>query len=197
MINNKFRLYFYKKMNNIQKNKLYSEKFKNLVLYILNSKEYEDGGIKKLNKMLYFIDFYFYRDHEIMISGMNYAKADMGPIVDNYKEIFSLLASEGFVKRSIECGTVLHSAMCKADLADFTGEEIEHIDGMLDRYGRLLSSDLENISHSQQPWILTDNNGEIIDPDLALLIDDGAATESEIINDQLRKEISVMADVVL
>jgi len=132
-----------------------------------------------------------------MISGMNYAKADMGPIVDNYKEIFSLLASEGFVKRSIECGTVLHSAMCKADLADFTGEEIEHIDGMLDRYGRLLSSDLENISHSQQPWILTDNNGEIIDPDLALLIDDGAATESEIINDQLRKEISVMADVVL
>ncbi|KKW35475.1 MAG: hypothetical protein UY82_C0038G0023 [Candidatus Uhrbacteria bacterium GW2011_GWC2_53_7] len=87
------------------------DKFKNLVLYVLSHGDYKEGGIKKLNKLLYFIDFYFYRDHERLISGVSYAKADMGPIVDDYRVVFDELEQKGFLEpiEDTERPTLLNS----------------------------------------------------------------------------------------
>src|SRR3989339_2058294 len=79
-------------------NMQYSDKLKNLILFVLSSEDYRDEGIKKLNKILYFIDFYFYRDHERLISGASYAKADMGPVVDGYKFVFQNLEKDGILE---------------------------------------------------------------------------------------------------
>lgn len=39
-----------------------SNKLRNLILYILSHQDYQEGGVKKLNKLLYFIDFYYYTE---------------------------------------------------------------------------------------------------------------------------------------
>ncbi len=172
------------------------EKFKNLVLYVLSNSHYEDKGIKKLNKILYFIDFYFYRDHECFISnGVKYAKAEMGPVVDKYKEIFQeMIKKDKILERTERCGVILHKPKIKADISTFSSEEIEHVHNVLERYGKLSSAELEGISHEQQPWILTNNYGEIIDPDLALLIDNESAEETEIKKRGLKKELIKLAN---
>jgi uncharacterized phage-associated protein len=175
---------------------MYSEKFKNLILYILESDHYEDGGIKKLNKILYFIDFYFYREHEKFISDVQYAKAGMGPIVDNYKIIFQELCDNGILEKDSLIGVVLHRPLIKADIKKFSSEEIDHIHHILERYGRLSSMELESISHEQQPWILTEKNGDIIDPDLALLIANENGEEVEVKNKAIEKELIALADKV-
>ena len=174
--------------------KLYSEKFKNLVLYILENNDYQDEGIKKLNKILYFIDFYFYREHERSISDARYAKAGMGPIVDNYKEIFQQLDNDGVLKQLSENGRIFHKPKGKADKTIFSSEEIDHIRNILDKYGKLSAAELESISHDQQPWVLTRQAGDIIDPDLALLIDDGNAEDIEVTNEQMKKELVDLAN---
>ena len=181
-------------------NKYYTEKFKNFVLYILLSDEYKDGGIKKLNKFLYFIDFYFYRDHEQFISGkdIQYAKAPMGPIIDNYKTIFEQMCSDGVLTQEEIRGVVFHKPLQKPNLSLFTSEEIDHIHNLLHNYGRLSSVELESISHKQQPWVLTENNGDIIDPELALLMSDESdeSEEVEVENETFKRELINLANSV-
>jgi uncharacterized phage-associated protein len=175
---------------------MYSEKFKNLVLYVLSNNNYVDEGIKKLNKILYFIDFYYFREHEIFISDVKYAKAEMGPVIDNYRDIFSELTKDGILERDCTCGPFLHKPKILADISKFTSEEIDHIHKILEKYGKLSSSELESISHDQQPWILTAKEGDIIDPELSLLIDDGIGEEVEITDDILKKELVELANNV-
>lgn len=174
---------------------MYSEKFKNLVLYVLSHEDYQEGGIKKLNKLLYFIDFYFYRDHERLISGARYAKADMGPIVDGYKTIFNELEKDHFLEMVNGDGFVAYKPVIASDINLFTPEEIDHIGRVLDRYGKLPGIDLEGISHGQQPWLLTENMGDFIDPDLALLMAEDNAEESETVeNEGLKTELVNLAN---
>lgn len=172
------------------------KKFKNLVLYVLSNDHYEDRGIKKLNKILYFIDFYFYRDHERFISNdIKYAKAEMGPIVDKYKEIFKeMIKEDKILERTEQYGVMLHKPKTKVDISMFSSEEIEHIHNVLERYGKLSSAELEGISHEQQPWILTENYGEIIDPDLALLMDNESTRETEVKKESLKNELIKLAN---
>ncbi len=174
--------------------KTYNEKFKNLVLYVLSHEDYKEGGMKKLNKLLYFIDFYFYKDHERLISGVSYAKADMGPVVDKYKLIFRELEEDGILESVKKTGQVVYKPLVGVDINQFSSEEIDHIGRVLDRYGKLPSNDLELISHQQQPWLLTENMGEKIDPDLALLISDDESNETQIENDDLKKELIQLAN---
>ena len=175
---------------------MYSEKFKNLVLYVLRDSNYIDEGIKKLNKILYFIDFYYYRDNERFISDVQYAKAGMGPLINGYKEIFKEMVNNGLLERKKINGCILHIPKDEVNLSVFLPEEIDHIRNILERYGKLSSVELESISHEQQPWILTKNDGDIIDPDLALLIDEGKTEEIKIENEQIKKELVALANKV-
>ena len=177
-------------------NMQYSDKLKNLILFVLSSEDYRDEGIKKLNKILYFIDFYFYRDHERLISGAQYAKADRGPIIDNYKELFGQLVADGVLHRKDVNGPILYCPKVKPDISIFSSEEIEHVHDVLKRYGRLASAELESISHDQQPWVLTERNGDIIDPDLALLVDIEGNGEAEVSSPVLKDELIKLADSV-
>lgn len=176
--------------------KSYNDKFRNLVLYILEKDSYKEGGIKKLNKLLYFIDFYYYRDHERLISDMKYAKADMGPILDGYKVIFQNLVERGDLEVFEDHGTTSYRSLKQADISEFSPSEIDHICKVLDVYGKLSGADLESISHEQQPWVLTENIGDLIDPDLALLmnneVDETITTKSL----ELVQEVQQLADRV-
>lgn len=171
-------------------------KLRSLILYVLTHQAYQEGGIKKLNKLLYFIDFYFYRDHERLISGAKYAKAPMGPVIDDYEKIFATLERAGDLKCEPTRGMNVCTALKPADLTSFTSEEVDHIARVLDRYGKLPGSDLEWISHQQQPWVLTENFGDLIDPDLSLLIeDDKNESETSTVTDPaLRKELQELAN---
>lgn len=170
---------------------MYSEKLKNLILLVLVNEDYKDEGIKKLNKILYFVDFYYYKDNEKLISGSEYAKAPMGPILNDYKLIFNSLVEDGVLVQEKECPTIYKPKIAH-NLSAFKAEEIEHIDKVLKRYGKLSSSELEAISHVQQPWLLTEN-GDIIDPDLALLIADDDEQEIEIHDEKLKAELEDLA----
>ena len=184
------------KAHQIKPHMLYNEKFKNLVLYILENDHYREEGIKKLNKLLYFIDFYFYRKFERSISGAQYAKAPMGPIVEKYKEIFLDLEHKGVLKQEDMIGQIIFRPKQKVDVSVFSSEEVDHVRDVLEKYGKLSSTELESISHEQQPWILTENYGDIIDPDLALLIADQPEEEIEGENETLKKELVELANSV-
>ncbi|MEK7066293.1 MAG: type II toxin-antitoxin system antitoxin SocA domain-containing protein, partial [Patescibacteria group bacterium] len=101
------------------------------------------------------------------------------------------------LKRQDEDGKKIYKPATHYNLSSFNPDEIDHITKVLDKYGKLSPSELESISHDQQPWMLTENYGDIIDPDLALLIDSGDEPESKIVeNDRLKTELEQLANSI-
>lgn len=65
-------------------------KFKNVCKF------FAKGGVwkTKLNKLLYYLDFAFYRLYETSVTGLCYAAADFGPVPDQYELLYSLLIAK-------------------------------------------------------------------------------------------------------
>lgn len=57
-----------------------TQKFKELILYIAQESEFDPNfGATKLNKILFYCDFLFFREHGTSISGQRYFKLERGP----------------------------------------------------------------------------------------------------------------------
>jgi putative zinc finger/helix-turn-helix YgiT family protein len=69
------------------------EKFANMVIYFLDAAFL----VTRLNKFLFYSDFYNYKQTGFSISGYNYAAIPRGPVPDKYKIIFNLLEEKGFI----------------------------------------------------------------------------------------------------
>jgi len=54
----------------------------------------------KLNKLLFYADFAFYKLHGRSISGATYCAIDMGPVPDNFSTIYEKLVKEGVLNVS-------------------------------------------------------------------------------------------------
>lgn len=120
----------------------------------------------------------------------------MGPVVDSYQDVFAKLVTDGDLNLTEDGSTKIFKPLRQAELEMFTSEQVDHISKVLDRYGKLSGRDLEWISHQQQPWVLTENYGDIIDPDLALLIDDEVSdTDTSFVkNEDLKNELENLAN---
>jgi hypothetical protein len=73
-----------------------TEKFKELIIYIAQESEYDPNfGSTKLNKILFFCDFLFYRAHGRSISEQRYFKLPYGPAPRALKPALFELVEEG------------------------------------------------------------------------------------------------------
>jgi hypothetical protein len=120
----------------------------------------------------------------------------MGPVVEQYHTVFGGLERDGVLKSVDGIFYQIYEPVEAPNLSVFTPEEVDRIGKVLDKYGKLSGSDLEGISHQQQPWVLTEQMGDIIDPDLALLIADESEESHVVSNERLRKELIKLADSV-
>jgi len=72
-----------------------AEKFKELILYVAQESEYDPNfGATKLNKILFFCDFLFYRAHGRSISDQRYFKLPHGPAPRALKPAIAELMAE-------------------------------------------------------------------------------------------------------
>jgi putative zinc finger/helix-turn-helix YgiT family protein len=68
------------------------QKFKSMILYLL---EKNNGLFKvKLNKLLYYSDFLFFKLHSISISGAQYVRLPHGPVPNNYRHFLGKMESD-------------------------------------------------------------------------------------------------------
>ncbi len=72
------------------------QKFKSMILYLL---EKNNGLFKvKLNKLLYYSDFLFFKHHSISITGVRYKRIQFGPVPNNYEHYLAKLQSNGDIE---------------------------------------------------------------------------------------------------
>lgn len=127
-------------------------RLKNLLLYILERCDHV--WTTKMNKLLFYIDFTAYRSRGMAISGLPNRAMEYGPVPERWDRVYSQFDEITQVPTSVKdsVGTILHASE-KADMSEFTDEEITVIDAACRALGKMSASRLSTLSHNESAWI--------------------------------------------
>ena len=112
------------------------EKMINIILCVINN--YKKGVYKtKINKLLWYIDFVYFKKFSVSISGSTYIHFQYGPVPENY-EIFQTVAS--------------------CDTENFSKSEIETMDFVINYFKNYNCNEISQFSHKEKAYKNTTDN---------------------------------------
>jgi len=143
------------------------DKFREIFLYILNRVASKPNiGETVIYKLLYFIDFDFYEKYEEQLIGATYIKNRYGPTPVEFKKIVEKMINDKqimTVKDSyFDYPQTKYLPLRKADLSVLKANEVELIDGVLNKLSDMNASQISDYSHNDVPWLTTEN-GKVIE----------------------------------
>lgn len=150
--------------------KLKINKFKNLLLYILERCAGKPNvGETVLYKLLYFVDFNYFELYEEHLTGAKYRKLPYGPVPQKLDYIINQMIEKGQLQR---VKTEYHGypqtrylPLEKADLTELKASEKEVIDRVIEQMSDWSASAISHYSHKDMPW-LASKDGEVINYEL-------------------------------
>jgi transcriptional regulator with XRE-family HTH domain len=151
--------------------KLNLDKFKNILLYILEKCAGKPNvGETLLYKLLYFADFNYFEIYEEHLSGAEYRKLPYGPVPMHIDSVINKMITSNQIMR---VKTEYHGypqsrylPLVKPNLEHLKASEKEVIDKVIDQFSDWSASKISEYSHKDMPW-LASKEGEIIDYELA------------------------------
>ncbi len=133
----------------------YFKKLAYLVIYFLT--ENDRAYTTRLNKCLFYSDFMSYKYTGNSISGYTYCAIDNGPVLDNYKRLFSELWEEEYiesVEQKFGNDTIDKFIPAKAfDKNLFSDDEVEIMKWVSDNFKIKSTEELIELSHKEKGWI--------------------------------------------
>lgn len=150
--------------------KLQVEKFKQLLLYILEKCAGRPNvGETVLYKLLYFSEFNYYEMYEEHLVGATFKKLPYGPVPQRLDSILNDMQEKGMLKM---VKTNYHNytqkrylPLEKANLTQLKASEKDVIDKVIDQMGDWSAAMISDYSHKDKPWKATEDN-DIIDYEL-------------------------------
>ena len=146
--------------------KLQVNKFKNVLLYILERCAGKPNvGETVLYKLLYFSDFNYYELYEEHLTGAKYRKLPYGPVPQKLDTIIGQMIEKGQLQR---IKTEYHGypqtrylPLEKADLTELRASEKEIIDRVIEQMSDWSAAAISNYSHKDMPWLASKEGEEI------------------------------------
>lgn len=136
------------------------DKFKNVVLFFLTHCNNAQLGKTKLLKLFYFLDFGYYAEKQISITGSSYVRYQYGPIPAEAENILKQMKNDHQI---ISFNATYHGKKQTryAALADFnpdlfTKDELNYLWSIARTYSLLNADEIMNIAHSETPWLVTE-----------------------------------------
>jgi len=143
------------------------KKYQNAVLYLCQKLKGEVRGKKKLAKLLYFVDFDLYEKEQKVVTGDIYFAYPMGPFPEALEEITKEMVKKKIlaIKQVKEAegynATEIYKCLTEPDPSVFNEEEKKMLDRVILKYGNLTGKQLEELSHTEAPYIGTELRKEI------------------------------------
>ena len=133
------------------------KKFKEVLIYILNKVGSRPNiGQTALYKLLYFIDFDYYEKFEKQLIGAVYIKNTYGPTPVSFAKIIKEMEKKGDIvevkSKYFNHDQTKYVAVREANVSEFDGNELKHIDNELERLAHLTAHQLSDLSHVDTPW---------------------------------------------
>lgn len=140
-----------------------SKKIDNVILYLASNVKF--NGLKKIAKLLYFIDFTNYEAKSKSLTGLEYQKYTYGPIPLDYYDLLKNMAKRGLImlKREKYVGGHSENIIPKKgpDLRIFSKDERDLLVSFAEKYKNTTAGELENIAKEEPPYIMVDYKDKI------------------------------------
>jgi hypothetical protein len=133
------------------------KKFEELVLYIASeSEEDETFSATKLNKLLFFADFYSYASQGEPVTGHRYQKLPNGPAPIAFLPVIQRMEEEGACSWE-ERPYFNHTqkrlvAQRNPDLTQFSKEQLKLVDHLIERFWNVSAREVSEASHELPSW---------------------------------------------
>lgn len=144
------------------------EKLREVLLYMLDKVGAKPNvGETVIYKLLYFIDFDYFEKYGKSITGLTYVRNHYGPtpqartftgVVNAMKREHELEVVETHYFKHLQ---KKYLPVTKPLLTHLSGQELRHVDEVLERLGDKSATELSDLSHKDTPWIVTKNNQPI------------------------------------
>ena len=145
-------------MVKILSQKLDERAYKNAVLYFIKYCNNQYLHATKLNKLLYYLDFIYFRDHKKSITGDIYIHQGYGPVPARIDEILTKLKSES----AIDTEAIPHNdvEMINFHIKDksifdesvFSSEQKRLLKQICDEFGSWSTEKIVAQTHLEAPW---------------------------------------------
>ncbi|MCD8297716.1 MAG: DUF4065 domain-containing protein [Prevotella sp.] len=135
----------------------------NCILYFVNRM----GGVYKtqMNKLLFYTDFLSYKRHGMGMTGLSYLAIQFGPVPKNWDKVYS--AFDSFDLQLVE---ILEGIDGERIISDktfdnnvFTEEQLDVLNTVYSKFGRMTSKQISQYSHSEPAWQDNIDNHSTID----------------------------------
>ena len=130
---------------------LSTDRLKNLLLYLL--KQMGETSPNKMNEVLFYIDFFSYRERGMAISGLAYQSLELGPVPQRWDRVYSAF-DEVEVQLKLVQGQELTmlKADVEADMGGFSAEEMAVIDTVCEKMKGMTSKEVAKMCGEEPAW---------------------------------------------
>lgn len=116
----------------------------------------------KLNKEMFYADFYHYKQYGMSISGLTYRAVQFGPVPDRYATIYDNIDS---IKKETVLSHDMESTVMSCheyDKSVFTPQETETLEKVFNTVNNMSTSEIIKESHKEDAWLNYHNGNKII-----------------------------------
>ncbi|SEK19207.1 type II toxin-antitoxin system antitoxin SocA domain-containing protein [Parapedobacter koreensis] len=122
----------------------------------------------KLNKLLFYMDFFAYRNHGYSITGLQYRAIPFGPVPAEYGRLFLRLQDEGKVSIEERKGkddqyVEVYHPNISFDGGQFSEEENRILQSVAKLFSDKNTGDIVRLSHEEQAWKANEGDRQLID----------------------------------
>jgi len=132
--------------------------YKNAVLYFIKYCNNKYLHATKLNKLLYYLDFIYFRDHKKAVTGDVYIHQGYGPVPSRVDDILAKLKTDG----AIDTEAIPHNEseminfsikdISKFDESAFTADQKNLLKQICDEFGNWPTEKIVAQTHLEAPW---------------------------------------------
>jgi len=139
-------------------------KMMNMILFITESL---DGVfVTKINKLLWYMDFLYFKESSVSISGSRYIRLPYGPIPEGYDLIIGVMMNEKLLEKeeiTFEKGRVgvKLKALFSYDTNCFSDTELRVMNFIIDHFKDYTCGQISEYSHKEKPYEKTAENEKI------------------------------------
>lgn len=145
-------------MSNINIPKINERIYKNAVLFFIKYCNNQYLHATKLNKLLYYLDFIYFRDHKESVTGDIYIHQEYGPVPSRIDEILAALKKDEAIDTEIidykdgELVNFKFKDTQKINESVFSKEQKKLLKQICDEFGNWSTEKIVAQTHLEAPW---------------------------------------------
>lgn len=159
-------------------------KMKNLILYIAQKSQSDAFfGVTKLNKLLFFCDFFAFMKLGNAVTWYRYLVMPHGPVPQKINSLINEMVKDGFCSKQEEKFYGLGQKKIKhekeADMNDFTKDEVMLIDDIILELKDKSAGEVTALSHTYPAWSAF-KQGDVIPYEAIFVMNSDDLTEEDL-----------------